>query len=55
MLRRITYNSINWVDGMKITKDHFIHLENTLYDYVRDANAIKLRRLSHAHAIKLRE
>lgn len=42
MLRRITYNPINWIDGMKITKDHFIHLENTLLDFIRDSNAIAL-------------
>ena len=27
---------------MKITKDHFIHLENTLLDFIRDSNAIAL-------------
>jgi hypothetical protein len=47
MLRKITYNAVNWVDGMKITREHFLHLENNLYDYIRDANAIRLNAFNY--------
>ncbi len=38
MLPEIKYMPVNWVDGMKITKDHFINTENAFYDQLRDAN-----------------
>lgn len=42
MLPNIQYRLTNWVDGMKIRKEHFVNSENALIDAVRDAAAISL-------------
>lgn len=36
------YFPVNWVDGMKIRKQHFIDTENALLDQLRDAIAVGL-------------
>jgi hypothetical protein len=38
----LKYNHVNWVDGMKINKSHFIGLENASMDRVKDAIACGL-------------
>lgn len=43
MLPSLKYFSVNWVDGMKITKDHFIGMENALLDNIRDSYALTLK------------
>src|SRR5687767_9880099 len=42
MLPYIKYNNVNWVDGMKITKDHFVSQENAYQDKIRDSTGIFL-------------
>lgn len=42
MLPNIQYRLTNWVDGMKIRKDHFVNSENALMDAVRDTAALSL-------------
>ena len=42
MLPEIKYLPVNWVDGMKVSKHHFIHQENAMYEQVRDAISINL-------------
>src|ERR1035438_4501084 len=38
----LKYFHVNWIDGMKINKNHFIALENAFKDQVKDAMAIGL-------------
>lgn len=47
MLPEIKYMPVNWVDGMKITKDHFMDTENAFYDRLRDANCHSLTNYSY--------
>lgn len=42
MVNNIKYRLTNWVDGMKIHKQHFIDSENALLDAIRDTNAALL-------------
>lgn len=37
MLERLNHFPINWVDGMKINKNHFITMQDNVSDVVRDA------------------
>ena len=39
-LKPISHYPVNWIDGMKISKQHFIQTENALQDHFRDAVAI---------------
>ena len=41
-MERMNHLPVNWVDGMKISKQQFLDLENCLFDAVRDANALAL-------------
>lgn len=41
-MERMNHLPVNWVDGMKISKQQFLDLENSLLDSVRDANALAL-------------
>lgn len=41
-MERINHLPVNWVDGMKISKQQFLDLENSLLDQVRDANSLAL-------------
>ncbi len=43
MLPKLRYYLTNWVDGMKIHRQHFIDSENALLDAVRDAQATSLQ------------
>ena len=42
MLPEIKYLPVNWVDGMKISRHHFIHQENAVYEQIRDAISMNL-------------
>ncbi|MFN0030915.1 MAG: hypothetical protein ACKVOR_02005 [Flavobacteriales bacterium] len=42
MLKLIKYYPVNWVDGMKLNKDHFALSESALLDAVRDANNLHI-------------
>lgn len=42
MLPQLKYFKVNWVDGMKITKDHFLQLEDAINDQIRDMAAVSL-------------
>jgi predicted component of type VI protein secretion system len=37
MLEKLNYFPVNWVDGMKINKSHFIAMQDNFIDTVRDA------------------
>ena len=37
MQEPLKYFQVNWVDGMKINKNHFIHQENAYSDQIKDA------------------
>ncbi|RYZ22349.1 MAG: hypothetical protein EOO16_09465 [Chitinophagaceae bacterium] len=40
MIPYIKYHITNWVDGMKLHRQHFVDSENALLDAVRDANSL---------------
>src|ERR1039458_10121040 len=39
MLPKLQYYQTNWIDGMKINRQHFINSENSFVDALRDTNA----------------
>ncbi len=39
MLPKLKYFSINWENGMKLNKQHFIQQENAFYDKIKDSSA----------------
>lgn len=43
----LKYSNVNWVNGMKIRKDHFIQQENAFEDKVKDANACFLNSFNY--------
>ena len=47
MLPKLQFNLTNWVDGMKISKDHFIDSENAFVDQIRDAQAASMTSVSY--------
>lgn len=47
MLPNLQYKPTNWVNGMKIRKDHFVNSENAFYDMVRDAVAMRLTNFNY--------
>jgi|SRR5690554_701094 len=42
MIKDVKYNAMNWVNGMKITRDHLITQENFFVDKIRDANSLAI-------------
>jgi hypothetical protein len=42
MLPKLQYHLTNWVDGMKISRQHFVDSENAILDSLRDAQASSL-------------
>jgi hypothetical protein len=42
MLPKLKYHLTNWVDGMKINRQHFVDSENALIDQIRDNHATTL-------------
>jgi hypothetical protein len=47
MLPYLKYNQTNWIDGMKINKDHFIALENNLIGRYHDAIATTINSFNY--------
>ncbi|MBS1614709.1 MAG: type VI secretion system baseplate subunit TssK [Bacteroidetes bacterium] len=47
MLPKLQHHLTNWVDGMKITRQHFVDSENALIDALRDAQASGLNNLNY--------
>lgn len=47
MLQPLKHFSVNWIDGMKINKDHFEQLDNYFTERLRDAYAINLNSLNY--------
>lgn len=43
----LKYKFVNWVDGMKISKDHFIALERAVIDLQRDSVGFQLNNLNY--------
>jgi hypothetical protein len=41
------YNHVNWVDGMKINKNHFVSIENVGIDMIKDAIACGLNEYNY--------
>jgi hypothetical protein len=39
MLPKLQFNLTNWIDGMKISRDHFLDSENAIVDQLRDTRA----------------
>ncbi len=42
----IKYFKVNWIDGMKINKDHFIELDNSVSDLIKDAISINVNKFN---------
>lgn len=42
MIQPLKHFAVNWVDGMKISREHFIQQENFLIDSVRDACSLSV-------------
>lgn len=38
MIQPIKHFAVNWVDGMKISKDHLVQQEDFMIDSIRDSN-----------------
>jgi hypothetical protein len=38
----INYHTVNWRDGMKVNKDHFVQQENAMLDAIRDTAATQI-------------
>src|ERR1019366_1943604 len=42
MLPPLKYFNVNWVDGMKLSSNHFVEQENALIDHLRDIAALNI-------------
>lgn len=47
MIKPLQYHAVNWVDGMKISREHLVHQENFVIDLLRDANSIPINALNY--------
>ena len=47
MLPKLNYKLTNWVDGMKIRRDHFVDSENAQLDAIRDVAASRLNNFNY--------
>jgi hypothetical protein len=47
MLEKLNHFPVNWVDGMKINKSHFIAMQDHVSDVVRDAMGTQLNSLNY--------
>ena len=47
MLPLIKHFRVNWVDGMKISKDHFIQLQDAMEDQIRDMSGAYLNNINY--------
>ncbi len=44
MIEDIKHFRVNWIDGMKISKDHFIDLQNYIQEIVKDTSSVFLKK-----------
>ena len=42
MIQPIKHYAVNWIDGMKISKDHLVQQEDFMIDSIRDSNSIHI-------------
>lgn len=47
MIEPIKHYAVNWVDGMKISREHLIQQENFIIDSIRDANSVKINSFNY--------
>lgn len=47
MILPVKYKPVNWVDGMKISSNHFINTDLYIQDYVRDALSVGIRNFNY--------
>ncbi|MFV0531928.1 MAG: hypothetical protein ACK5MD_10895 [Flavobacteriales bacterium] len=47
MIEPIKHYAVNWVDGMKISREHLIQQENFIIDSIRDSNSIAITPYSY--------
>lgn len=47
MAENITHFPVNWIDGMKINKNHFITMQDSVEDLVRDARNLGVNELNY--------
>ena len=47
MIEPIKHYAVNWVDGMKISREHLIQQENFIIDSIRDANSVKINKFNY--------
>lgn len=47
MIEPIKHYAVNWVDGMKISREHLIQQENFIIDSIRDANSVKVNAFNY--------
>lgn len=47
MIEPIKHYAVNWIDGMKISREHLIQQENFILDSVRDANSVKINAFNY--------
>lgn len=46
MITPVKHKSVNWVDGMKISSEHFVHADQTFNELLRDASSLRLNRFN---------
>jgi hypothetical protein len=42
MILPLKYKAVNWIDGMKISSDHFVQTDNFILDLIRDSTSLTL-------------
>jgi hypothetical protein len=47
MISPLKYKPVNWVDGMKLSSDHFVATDLYYQDFVRDANSIHINKFNY--------
>ncbi|NJM78903.1 MAG: hypothetical protein HC854_03410 [Flavobacterium sp.] len=47
MAENIKHFPVNWIDGMKINKKHFIELQDNFEDQIRDARNLEVNELNY--------
>jgi len=47
MILPIKHYPVNWIDGMKISQQHFIEQENHIIDSIRDANSVAINNFNY--------
>ncbi|WP_445722675.1 hypothetical protein [Flavobacterium sp.] len=47
MAENIKHFPVNWIDGMKINKNHFIELQDNIEDLIRDARNLEVNELNY--------